>query len=74
MGAIRSKLNVGTQGDVIVTASKLSKTSPVVDSIQINNEQPALNVSIKMDGTLSGGKTVASTLADTSHHLFCESN
>lgn len=68
-----SALNVGTKGAVIVTASKLVGDG-TEDSVYINQKQPALNVSIKMDGTLSAGKTVKSTLADTYHHLFCEAN
>lgn len=70
---IVSALNVGSKGAVIVTASKLVGDG-TQDSVYINQKQPALNVSVNMDETLSAGKTVTSTLPDTTHHLFCEVN
>lgn len=70
---IISALNVGNKGAVIVTASKLIGDG-TQDVVYINQKQPSLNVSINMDGTMSAGKTVTSTLPDTTHHLFCEAN
>ncbi len=71
---IVSAVNVGNKGDVIVTASKLMSTDLNNDNILVNGKQASLSVSIKTDGSLSAGKTVMSTLADTTHHLFCEAN
>lgn len=70
---IVSALNVGNKGAVIVTASKLIGDGSG-DVVHINQKQPALNVSINMDGTVSAGRTVKSTLEDTTDHLFCEAN
>ena len=71
---IVSAVKIGNAGDVIVAANKLVDGSLKNGNIQINNKQQALNVMIKTDGSASAGRTVLSTLADTTHHLFCEAN
>lgn len=71
---IVSAVNVGSAGNIIVTASKLAEVSAISGIIKIDSLQPSLSVSIKTDGTVSASVAQKSTLPNTTNHLFCEAN